>query len=102
MFLQGLARRPTYRTLHRFRALGWYLLSSKGKAEMDATQWEQDATEKQQKIAELEQEFNKAQEDLQQQISSAKVICISCEQSAGSMDCVHNPGSMAVPRHPGT
>lgn len=58
-----------------FRALGWYLLSSKGKAEMDASQWEQDAAEKQQKIAELDQEFSKAQAALQQQISSMKVCC---------------------------
>lgn len=65
------------------RALGWFLLSGKGKAEMDATQWEQDATEKQQKIAELEQEFSSAQDALQQQISSMKVSssCFSRKQS---------------------
>lgn len=40
---------------------------------MDAQQWEQDATEKQQKVAALEQEVEKAQQELQQQISSFKV-----------------------------
>jgi hypothetical protein len=62
------------------RALGWHLLSCKGKAEMDAQQWEQDATEKQQKVAELEQEVQKVQQELEQQLSSFKVwhnICCS-------------------------
>jgi hypothetical protein len=55
------------------RALGWHLLSCKGKAEMDAQQWEQDATEKQQKVAELEQEVQKVQQELEQRISSFQV-----------------------------
>jgi hypothetical protein len=55
------------------RALGWHLLSCKGKAEMDAQQWEHDATEKQQKVAELEQEVQKVQQELDQRISSFQV-----------------------------
>lgn len=49
------------------------MLSSKGKAEMDAQQWEQDAQDKQQKVAELEQEVQKAQQELQQVISTSQV-----------------------------
>lgn len=60
------------------RALGWHLLSCKGKAEMDAQQWEQDATEKQQKVAQLEQEVQKVQQELEQQLSSFKVCCNTC------------------------
>lgn len=59
--------------LHCGRALGWFLLAGRGRAEMDAQQWQQDAQEKQQRVMELEQEFSKAQEQLQQQISAAKV-----------------------------
>ena len=55
------------------RALGWHLLSCKGKAEMDAQQWEQDATQKQQRVAELEEEVQKVQQELQQRISSFQV-----------------------------
>eukprot|EP00879_Flechtneria_rotunda_P018762 GHRR01019695.1.p1 GENE.GHRR01019695.1~~GHRR01019695.1.p1 ORF type:complete len:459 (+),score=206.60 GHRR01019695.1:248-1624(+) len=55
--------------IKELKALGWHLLSSKGRAEMDAAQWEADATEKQQKIAELEQAFSDAQAKLQQQMN---------------------------------
>eukprot|EP00775_Hariotina_reticulata_P007822 gene7822-8019_t len=59
--------------IKELKALGWFLLAGRGRAEMDAQQWEQDAQEKQQRITELEQEFCKAQEQLQQQIAAAKV-----------------------------
>lgn len=55
------------------RALGWHLLSCKGRAEMDAQQWEQDATEKQQKVAELEQDMQKVQQELEERVNSFKV-----------------------------
>lgn len=69
------------------RALGWHLLSCKGKAEMDAQQWEQDATEKQQKVAELEQEVQKVQQELEQRMSTFQVrwprslhaLCHTCQ-----------------------
>jgi Tfp pilus assembly protein FimV len=59
--------------LRAVRALGWHLLQGKGKADMDAKQWEQDAAEKQQRIAELEAELGKLQQELQQQISNHEV-----------------------------
>lgn len=49
------------------------MLSCKGKAEMDAQQWEQDATDKQQKVAELEAEVQKQQQELEERVNSFQV-----------------------------
>jgi hypothetical protein len=65
------------------RALGWHLLSCKGRAEMDAQQWEQDATEKQQKVAELEQDVQKVQQELEERVNSFKVCW------HGNVACLH-------------
>lgn len=79
-------------SLHACRALGWHLLQGKGKADMDAKQWEQDAAEKQQRIAELEAELSKLQQELQQQINSHEVW----EQLAGVAALAANCSSFAM------
>jgi len=87
------------------RALGWFLLTGKGRSDMDAKQWEQDALEKQQRISELEQEFSNAQNVLQQQIVAAKVCSHSiarpiavCARSDAAGALIHSAGAAAVLR----
>uniref|UniRef100_A0A383VYM2 Kinesin-like protein n=1 Tax=Tetradesmus obliquus TaxID=3088 RepID=A0A383VYM2_TETOB len=68
--------------IKELKALGWHVLQGKGKADMDAKQWEQDAAEKQQRIAELEAELSKLQQELQQQINSHEAAMKQAEARA--------------------
>ncbi|WIA31039.1 hypothetical protein OEZ86_001075 [Tetradesmus obliquus] len=71
--------------IKELKALGWHLLQGKGKADMDAKQWEQDAAEKQQRIAELEAELSKLQQELQQQINSHEAAMKQAEARAAQL-----------------
>jgi hypothetical protein len=64
--------------LRRRRALGWHLLAGKGKAEMDAQQWEADASERTGRISALEGELS----SLQSQISAAADAAASAAAAA--------------------
>ncbi len=67
------------------RAVGWYLLSARDKAEMDSKQWKEHCDQLDQELATEKEARQKAQQEYEQQITDFKALVEKLEEGTARL-----------------